>query len=150
MGLRCLQACGSGATTAGLALANHLSGYGAKVVGYGVCEDEQFFYRFIDGLYAGLGADVAARDIVRIVQAKGYTHSVQRCGHPIPRSNLRPPATSPSLCCGWGTATLHSARVLEQLHFTLRHVVSNVSQRCLFQDRTTSLWWSNSVHELGC
>lgn len=30
-----LQACGSGGTTAGLALGNHLAGYGAKVHAYG-------------------------------------------------------------------------------------------------------------------
>jgi hypothetical protein len=30
-----LQACGSGGTTAGLALGNHLAGYGARVHAYG-------------------------------------------------------------------------------------------------------------------
>lgn len=45
------KACGSGGTTAGLALGNHLSGYGARVRAYGVCDDPDYFYGFIDGLY---------------------------------------------------------------------------------------------------
>eukprot|EP00892_Ulva_mutabilis_P006631 jgi/Ulvmu1/433/UM001_0440.1 len=73
-----VMACGSGATTGGLALANHLSGYGAKVIGYGVCDDEDYFYDFIDGLYEGLGADVAARDIVTMVQGKGEGYALSR------------------------------------------------------------------------
>ena len=51
-----MQACGSGGTTAGLALGNHLSGMGATVHAYGVCDDEEYFYDFIDGLYKLLGA----------------------------------------------------------------------------------------------
>ena len=54
-------------------------GYGAEVVGYGVCDDEEYFYDFIDGLYQGLGADVAARDTVRLVQAKGGGYGISRC-----------------------------------------------------------------------
>jgi D-cysteine desulfhydrase len=75
-----VQACGSGATTGGLALANHLSGYGAQVIGYGVCDDEEYFYRFIDGLYQGLGANVAAKDVLRMVQCKGAGYAMSRCG----------------------------------------------------------------------
>jgi hypothetical protein len=78
-----LQACGSGATTGGLALANHLSGYGAKVIGYGVCDDEEYFYNFIDGLYDGLGiegaANIRSRDIMQVVQAKGAGYAISRC-----------------------------------------------------------------------
>lgn len=74
-----VQACGSGATTGGLALANHLSGYGAKVIGYGVCDSEDYFYDFIDGLFRDLGADVAARDIVRMVESKGDGYAMSRC-----------------------------------------------------------------------
>ena len=51
-----MQACGSGGTTAGLALGNHLGGMGATVHAYGVCDDEEYFYDFIDGLYKLLGA----------------------------------------------------------------------------------------------
>lgn len=34
------QACGSGGTTAGIALGNHLAGLGLRVHAYGVCDDE--------------------------------------------------------------------------------------------------------------
>ena len=51
----CMQACGSGGTTAGIALGNHLSGYGARIWAYGVCDDPDYFYDFIDGLYRDLG-----------------------------------------------------------------------------------------------
>lgn len=54
------------------------AGYGAEVVGYGVCDDEQYFYDFIDNLYQGLGADAAARDTVRLVQAKGGGYGISR------------------------------------------------------------------------
>ena len=50
------QACGSGGTTAGLALGNELSGMGATIHAYGVCDDEEYFYDFIDGIYKDLGA----------------------------------------------------------------------------------------------
>lgn len=50
------QACGSGGTTAGIALGNFLSGFGARVHAYGVCDDEEYFYNFIDGIFADLGA----------------------------------------------------------------------------------------------
>jgi hypothetical protein len=49
------QACGSGGTTAGLALGAHLAALGAGVVAYGVCDTPDYFYDFIDGLYGGLG-----------------------------------------------------------------------------------------------
>ena len=50
------QACGSGGTTAGLALGNALSGMGADIHAYGVCDDEEYFYNFINGIYEDLGA----------------------------------------------------------------------------------------------
>jgi D-cysteine desulfhydrase len=75
------QACGSGATTGGLALANHLSGYGAKVVGYGVCDNEEYFYHFIDGLFQDLGSKVKARDVLRIHNAKGAGYAISRSVH---------------------------------------------------------------------
>jgi hypothetical protein len=73
------QACGSGATTAGLALGNHLSGYGAKVIGYGVCDDEEYFYNFMDGLLEGLGAAQRAREVVTVQQSKGAGYAISRC-----------------------------------------------------------------------
>ena len=51
------QACGSGGTTAGIALGNHISGFGARVHGYGVCDDPEYFYDFIQGILDGLGAN---------------------------------------------------------------------------------------------
>lgn len=55
-----MQACGSGGTTAGVALGNHLSGMGARVWAYGVCDDPEYFYAFIQGLLDGLGATLQA------------------------------------------------------------------------------------------
>ena len=74
-----VMACGSGATTAGIALANRLSGYDAKVIGYGVCDDEDYFYDFLDALLSGLGATEKARDIVRMRQSKGAGYALSRC-----------------------------------------------------------------------
>ncbi len=51
-----MQACGSGGTTAGIALGNHLSQYGAQVWAYGVCDDPDYFYEYIDGIFKDLGA----------------------------------------------------------------------------------------------
>ena len=50
-----MQACGSGGTTAGIALGNHLSQYGAKIWAYGVCDDPDYFYEYIDGIFKDLG-----------------------------------------------------------------------------------------------
>ena len=50
------QACGSGGTAAGVALGNRLSGMGASIWAYGVCDDPDYFYGFIQGLLDGLGA----------------------------------------------------------------------------------------------
>ena len=55
-----MQACGSGGTTAGIALGNHLSGAGLRVHSYGVCDDPAYFYSYCDGLLEGLGATPAA------------------------------------------------------------------------------------------
>lgn len=49
------------------------------MVGYGVCDNEDYFYDFIDDLYRGLGADVSAKDTVRVVQAKGSGYGISRC-----------------------------------------------------------------------
>lgn len=58
-----LQACGSGGTTAGLALGSRLSGMGARVWAYGVCDDPEYFYSFIQGLLdeAGASQDVVGK-----------------------------------------------------------------------------------------
>eukprot|EP00775_Hariotina_reticulata_P005603 gene5603-5841_t len=49
------MACGSGGTTAGLALGNQLSGLGATVHAFMVCDDEQYFYDTSSQLYQELG-----------------------------------------------------------------------------------------------
>lgn len=38
-----------------MALGNHLSKYGARVWAYGVCDDPDYFYEYIDGIFEGLG-----------------------------------------------------------------------------------------------
>lgn len=79
------MACGSGGTTAGIALGNHLSGLGLRVHAYGVCDDEAYFYEFADGLMAGVGAtpDVVgagAEGMFRAVQAKGAGYAMSQEG----------------------------------------------------------------------
>lgn len=72
-----VMACGSGGTTAGLALGNHLSGYGAKVTAYGVCDDPDYFYDYVDGLYSGLGwTGQSARGTLTAVQARGLGYAM--------------------------------------------------------------------------
>lgn len=51
-----VQACGSGGTTAGVALGTHLGSMQARVHAFGVCDDPGYFYDYIDGLFQGLGA----------------------------------------------------------------------------------------------
>ncbi len=45
---------------------------------YGVCDDEDYFYDFIDGLYRDLGLveGVSARATVTAVQAKGAGYAI--------------------------------------------------------------------------
>ena len=70
-------ACGSGATLGGLALGSHLAGLGCRVSAYGVCDDEDYFYDFVDGLFRGAGADVGpSRALMRCVQAKGLGYAM--------------------------------------------------------------------------
>eukprot|EP00887_Chlorella_sp_A99_P002889 scaffold6.g2889.t1 len=84
-----LQACGSGGTTAGIALGNHLSGLGLRVHAYGVCDTPEYFYSFVDGLLEGLGAGraavgAAAADMFRrgppewAVQARGAGYAISQ------------------------------------------------------------------------
>lgn len=76
-------ACGSGGTTGGLALGNHLSGAGLRVTGYMVCDDEGYFTQYIDDLFIKmgfarnrLGSGVAS--MCRFVQAKGNGYALSR------------------------------------------------------------------------
>lgn len=104
-----MQACGSGATTAGLALASHLSGYGAKVVGYGVCDSDDYFYDFIDDLFEGLGAEAKARDLVTMKNCKGAGYAISRCGPALPPQS-RAEARELQACLVWGCG------VVKQIH----------------------------------
>lgn len=77
------MACGSGGTTAGIALGNHLSGLGLRVHAYGVCDTPEYFYSFVDGLLEGLGAGraavgAAAADMFRAVQARGAGYAISQ------------------------------------------------------------------------
>ncbi|EFN58625.1 hypothetical protein CHLNCDRAFT_34235 [Chlorella variabilis] len=77
------MACGSGGTTAGIALGNHLGGLGLRVHAYGVCDDPDYFHTFCDGLLEGLGAtrDVVGADsagMFRAVQARGAGYAISR------------------------------------------------------------------------
>ena len=56
------QASGSGGTAGGIALGLRLAGHGdVRVHAFGVCDDPDYFYDYIDGLYRDMGAtpDVA-------------------------------------------------------------------------------------------
>jgi len=55
------QASGSGGTAGGIALGLHLAGHAdVRVHAFGVCDDPDYFYDYIDGLYADMGATPAA------------------------------------------------------------------------------------------
>lgn len=71
-----VMACGSGGTTAGLALASHLSTLKARVHAYGVCDDPEYFYDYVQGLLDGMNANVTSRDIVNVVDAKGLGYAM--------------------------------------------------------------------------
>mmetsp|Transcript_38187 Transcript_38187/g.97635 ORF Transcript_38187/g.97635 Transcript_38187/m.97635 type:complete len:429 (-) Transcript_38187:175-1461(-) len=75
------MACGSGGTTAGLALGVKMSGWNARVHGYGVCDSPKYFYEYIDGLLSGLGATpeavgASAAELVRMVNARGAGYAI--------------------------------------------------------------------------
>jgi D-cysteine desulfhydrase family pyridoxal phosphate-dependent enzyme len=71
-------ACGSGGTAAGTALGVRLAGLRARVTAFGVCDDPDYFHDHADKLFAamGAGADVASRDCMRVVQARGAGYAV--------------------------------------------------------------------------
>ena len=58
-----LQACGSGGTTAGLALGLHLSGSKAKLHSFGVCDDPDYFNSYVQELIDGMGAQGEAKEV---------------------------------------------------------------------------------------
>jgi len=84
------SACGSGGTTAGIAVGCYLAKKycggsleeSCKVHGYMVCDNEQYFLNYIDGLFEEmelepkvLGND-GCKDMVRLVQAKGKGYAL--------------------------------------------------------------------------
>jgi D-cysteine desulfhydrase len=73
-----VMACGSGGTTAGIALGNHLSGLNLRVSAYMVCDDQSYFENYIDNLFKELGATVGAAELIRFVQAKGAGYALSR------------------------------------------------------------------------
>lgn len=77
------QACGSGGTSAGLALGSWLSGLRARVLAFGVCDTPDYFYDHVDQLCAELGAGPAdvgtnARGLLQVVNAKGSGYAISR------------------------------------------------------------------------
>ena len=50
-----MQACGSGGTSAGLAIANEVEKYGARIWAYGVCDTPDMFYDKVEELVQELG-----------------------------------------------------------------------------------------------
>lgn len=73
-------ACGSGGTAAGLAIANEVSKYGARVWAYGVCDTPDDFYEKVDELAQEMGFSglAAAKEMLTVVQAKGAGYSISR------------------------------------------------------------------------
>ncbi|BBN07331.1 D-cysteine desulfhydrase [Marchantia polymorpha subsp. ruderalis] len=71
-----VMACGSGGTTAGLALGSHLSTLKSKVHGYGVCDDEKYFYDYIQDLLDGFNAGVISKEILEVKMSKGAGYAI--------------------------------------------------------------------------
>ncbi|KAH7387796.1 hypothetical protein KP509_16G041500 [Ceratopteris richardii] len=71
-----VMACGSGGTTAGLALGSHLSTLKARVHAYSICDSPEYFYDYTQGLLDGLNANIASHDIVNIIDAKGIGYAM--------------------------------------------------------------------------
>lgn len=77
------SACGSGGTTAGLGLGIRLANLPMRVHGYLVCDDEQYFAKYIDNLFREMEVDPAllgqgAEDFIRFVQAKGHGYAISK------------------------------------------------------------------------
>ena len=76
------MACGSGGTAAGLALGLHLCpDLNANLHAYGVCDNPEYFYNYMDSILSGMGATHAlsgetARDLLTCHQAKGSGYAI--------------------------------------------------------------------------
>lgn len=73
-------ACGSGGTAAGMALGVALAGLPSRVTAFGVCDDPEYFYDHVDGIFTELGAGdlLDARKCLRIVQARGAGYAISK------------------------------------------------------------------------
>ncbi|CAN6482887.1 unnamed protein product [Victoria cruziana] len=71
-----IVACGSGGSTAGLALGSSLGKLKAKVHAFSVCDDPGYFYEYVQGLLDGLNAGVDSRNLVHIEDAKGLGYAI--------------------------------------------------------------------------
>ncbi|KAF5834259.1 tryptophan synthase beta subunit-like PLP-dependent enzyme [Dunaliella salina] len=82
-----VMACGSGGTSAGLCLGLHLAMPNPRIAvhAYGVCDDPDYFYDYIDGLLTELGvwdgkggtsSVPSARGLLRVVQARGTGYAM--------------------------------------------------------------------------
>jgi D-cysteine desulfhydrase family pyridoxal phosphate-dependent enzyme len=71
------MACGSGGTTAGIALGAHLSDWPVKVHAFGVCDSPEYFYEFIERSILSDGARLPpVRRLVDISDAKGLGYAL--------------------------------------------------------------------------
>ncbi|CAI5469853.1 unnamed protein product [Closterium sp. Yama58-4] len=73
------MACGSGGTSAGLALGVHLSALSSRVHAYSVCDSPGYFYDYIQGLLDGVTSkpgSVASRDLLRVIDVKGAGYAI--------------------------------------------------------------------------
>lgn len=68
-------ACGSGCTSAGLALGSRLSGLGAEVHSYSVWGEPDYFHEYAQGLLDGLQAGLNSRDILDLKDGKGLGYA---------------------------------------------------------------------------
>ncbi|CAH9066070.1 unnamed protein product [Cuscuta epithymum] len=69
-------ACGSGGTVAGLSIGSWLSSLKAKVNAFCVCDDPEYFYKYVQFLLDGLDARISSSDIVSIQNAKGLGYAM--------------------------------------------------------------------------
>ncbi|CAI5507873.1 unnamed protein product [Closterium sp. Naga37s-1] len=74
------MACGSGGTSAGLALGVHLSALSStRVHAYSVCDSPGYFYGYIQGLLDGVTStpgSVASKDLLRVIDVKGAGYAI--------------------------------------------------------------------------
>ncbi|CAI5971881.1 unnamed protein product [Closterium sp. NIES-64] len=74
------MACGSGGTSAGLALGVHLSALSStRVHAYSVCDSPGYFYDYIQGLLDGVTStpgSVASKDLLRVIDVKGAGYAM--------------------------------------------------------------------------